>query len=358
MEPVLRTNARRPESPDELRYCVMAGSIRGGDMRVAVTGGAGFIGHHLVNGLLTRGHQVSVIDDFSSGERTRLDLIRDRIALIEASILDPAALDEAFAGCEVIFHEAAIASVARSLEAPGLTNDVNVSGTIEVMLAAARRRVRRVVLAGSSAVYGTPEELPCHESQRASPRSPYGVSKLAAEHYAHTLGELHGVETVVLRYFNVYGPGQDPASEYAAVVPRFITAVLQGQRPTINGDGETSRDFAYVEDIVEANFLASLRSSPSMLTCNIASGSRCSLLELLKTICDVVGSQVDPVFAPPRPGDIRHSQADISLASQAFGYRASVPLGGGISRTVAWYRSRMPRLRLAGDTSGGAERHA
>jgi UDP-glucose 4-epimerase len=248
--------------------------------------------------------------------------------------LDPAALDEAFAGCEVVFHEAAIASVARSLAEPGLSNDVNATGTIEVMLAAARRGVRRVVFAGSSAVYGVSEESPSHEGQRASPRSPYGVSKLAAEHYVHTLGELHGVETVALRYFNVYGPGQDPASEYAAVVPRFITAVLKGQRPTINGDGAISRDFVYVDDVVEANLLASLRSSPSTLTCNVAAGSQCSLLELLKTICDVAGIQVPPVFAPPRQGDIRHSQADISLARQALGYRASVALGDGISRIL------------------------
>jgi UDP-glucose 4-epimerase len=309
-------------------------------MRTAVTGGAGFIGHHLVNGLLARGHQVRVVDDFSTGERTRLAPVRDRIELIEASILDPAALDEAFAGCEVVFHEAAIASVARSLAEPGLSNDVNATGTIEVMLAAARRGVRRVVFAGSSAVYGVSEESPSHEGQRASPRSPYGVSKLAAEHYVHTLGELHGVETVALRYFNVYGPGQDPASEYAAVVPRFITAVLKGQRPTINGDGAISRDFVYVDDVVEANLLASLRSSPSTLTCNVAAGSQCSLLELLKTICDVAGIQVPPVFAPPRQGDIRHSQADISLARQALGYRASVALGDGISRTIAWYRDR------------------
>ena len=203
-------------------------------MRAAVTGGAGFIGHHLVAGLLMRGDQVNVIDDFSTGRRSRLAPFGDRVMVTEGSVLDPSALDEALAGCEVVFHEAAIASVAQSLVAPRLTNDVNTNGTIEVMLAAARHGVRRVMFAGSSAVYGVPEELPCRESQRPNPMSPYGASKLAAEHYVHSLGQLHGVETSVLRYFNVYGPGQDPTAEYAAVVPRFITAVLSGGRPIIN----------------------------------------------------------------------------------------------------------------------------
>jgi len=310
-------------------------------VRAAVTGGAGFIGHHLVRGLLARGHEVTVIDDFSTGQRSRLDLMRDRIALTEGSILDSAALDEAVAGCEVIFHEAAIASVERSLAEPRMTNEVNSSGTIEVMLAAARHHVRRVVFAGSCAVYGIPEELPCRESQRPDPRSPYGASKLAAEHYVHTLGELHRIETVVLRYFNVFGPGQDPASAYAAVVPRFVTAVLEDRKPTINGRGEISRDYIHVDNVVQANLLASRPSSPSGLTCNVAAGSRHSLLELLQTICDEAGRRVDPVFGPPRSGDIEHSEADISLARQTLGYEVTVPFREGIAGTVAWYREQV-----------------
>ncbi len=318
-------------------------------MRTAVTGGAGFIGHHLVAGLLAEGHDVSVLDDFSTGDRSRLAPFRDRIAITEGSVLDPAALDEAVADREVVFHHAAIASVARSLVAPRMTNEVNAGGTIEVMLAAARHGVRRVVFAGSSSAYGVPAELPCRESQLADPRSPYGASKLAAEHYVHSLGRLHGVETVVLRYFNVFGPGQDPASEYAAVVPRFITAVLEGQRPVINGSGEISRDFVYIDDVVAANLLASRASSPSALTCNIASGSRTSLTQLLRAVCVAAGHDVDPVFDPPRPGDIEHSQADISLARRTLGYSVGVPLGEGISRTLAWFRDHPAQSTSLGD---------
>lgn len=309
-------------------------------MRALVTGGGGFIGHHLVRGLLGLGHEVCVIDDFSTGDRARLEPLRDQIDVIEGSILDAETLDVAAASCEVIFHEAAIPSVARSLVNPHLSNRVNVAGTIEVMLGAARNGVRRVVYAGSSSVYGVPESLPCRESFRPAPESPYGVSKLAAEHYVRTLGKLHGVETVTLRYFNVFGPGQDPASEYAAVVPRFVTAVLEGRRPTIYGTGEVSRDFTYVDNVVNANMLAAQQSSPTGITCNIACGDRNTLLELLDAICVAAGRPADPIFGPPRPGDIVHSLADISVAARELGYRPAVPFQDGIARTVAWYHDR------------------
>ena len=307
-------------------------------MRILVTGGAGFIGHHLVRGLLERGDEVRVIDNFATGMRARLEPYLDRLTLIEGSILDPDALDRAMDGTEVVLHEAAIPSVARSLVDPRLSNEVNASGTIEVMLAAGRRSVRRVVLAGSSSVYGIPAELPCRESQRPDPQSPYAASKLAAEDYVHTLGKLHGVETVVLRYFNVFGPGQDPASEYAAVVPRFVTAVLAGRPPTINGNGDISRDFTFVDNVVAANLLAATRPGVTGLTCNVACGSRFSLLELLDAIGDAAGNRVQPEFGPPRAGDIRHSQADITVARAALGYEVAVPFLEGIRRTVAWYR--------------------
>jgi UDP-glucose 4-epimerase len=328
----------------------MVGGRCGGDgVRVLVTGGAGFIGHHLVRGLLDRGDQVTVIDDFSSGDGSRLEGFRDRIALVEGSILDAEALDRATESCEVIFHEAAIASVAQSLVTPLLTNAVNVSGTIEVMLAASRHGARRVVFAGSSAAYGTRGTLPCREDQPPAPVSPYGASKLAAEYYVHALGRLHGVDTVVLRYFNVFGPGQDPASEYAAVVPRFATAVLEGRQPTVNGSGEISRDFVYVDNVVQANLLAARPSSPSGLTCNIASGTRSSLLELLNSINEAAGRRVEPVFGPARDGDIPHSYADISVARQTLGYEVSVPFREGIRRTVAWYRDTRSGPARTGD---------
>lgn len=307
-------------------------------MKVLVTGGAGFIGHHLVARLLERGDEVSVIDDFATGLRRRLEPFAGHIHLVEGSVLDSEALESAANGCEAIFHEAAIPSVARSMVAPRLVNDVNVNGTIEVMLAAGRLGVARVVLAASSSAYGASEELPCRETQLPAPLSPYATSKVAAEFYLHTLGAAHGVATVALRYFNVFGPGQDPDSEYAAVVPRFTTAVLAGTRPTINGTGEISRDFTFIDNVVEANLLAAAASAPSGLTCNIGSGTRFSLLELLRSISDAAGSLVDPVFGPARPGDVPHSLADISLAQRELGYHVSVPFAEGVTRTVAWYR--------------------
>lgn len=309
-------------------------------MRILVTGGGGFIGHHLVRALLDRGDDVTVLDNFSTGFRSRLDSVADRITIVEGTILDPDVLDRAVAGREVILHEAAIPSVARSVVNPRASNEANVTGTIEVMLAAARHDVRRLVFAGSSSVYGAPKELPSRETQRAAPLSPYGASKLAAEHYIHTLGQLHGVETVVLRYFNVFGPGQDPSSEYAAVIPKFATAVLEGTRPTINGNGEISRDFTYIDNVVAANLLAASQTGPAHLTCNIACGARYSLLELLRLICEAGGRTVEPIFGPPRAGDVPHSQADISIAREMLGYEVVVPFPEGVARAVAWYREQ------------------
>ena len=322
-------------------------------MRALVTGGAGFIGHHLVGALLERGDEVAVIDDCSTGMASRLDPVRDRITFVQGTILDPAALDEAMAGCEVVFHEAAIPSVARSVAAPRASNEANATGTIEVMLAAARHGVRRVMLAGSSSVYGVPDSLPCRETFRAAPTSPYGASKLAAEHYVHTLGALRGVDTVVLRYFNVFGPGQDPSSEYSAVIPRFVMASLEGRPATIHGTGEVSRDFTYIANVVRANLLAAEAGKPSGLTCNVACGSRYTLIELLEAIQHAAGTAVPPIFGPPRPGDILHSLADISLAREALGYEVEVPFAEGIARTVEWYRSQAGQT---GSTPAGSAR--
>lgn len=321
-------------------------------MRAAVTGGAGFIGHHLVAGLLARGDEVHVVDDLSTGRRERLAPFGNAVAMTEGSILDPVVLDAAFTDCEVVFHEAAIASVAESLLEPRLVMEINAGGSIEVMLAAQRAGVRRVVFAGSSAVYGVPDELPCRETQRADPISPYGASKLAAEHLIHALGGLHDVETVVLRYFNVYGPGQDPSAEYAAVVPRFIAAALEGRPSIINGSDDITRDFVHVRDVVEANLLAASSSSPSAITCNIASGSQTSLRALLDAIGRAAGRFVEPHFGPARPGDIQHSVADISLAREALGFRARVSLDEGMASAIGSFR---PEADVATRRSVAAE---
>jgi UDP-glucose 4-epimerase len=306
-------------------------------LKAAVTGGAGFIGHHLVRGLLERGHEVSVIDDLSTGTRARLESLQGDVQQVEGSILDPGALDAVLSGCELVFHEAALASVPRSIEEPQRCNAVNVTGTIEVMLAAARSGVRRIVLASSSAVYGVPAALPCTERDVPAPVSPYGASKLAGEHFARTLGEALGVETVSLRYFNVFGPGQDPGSTYAAVIPRFIDDVLHGRRPTINGSEAITRDFIYIDDVVEANVRAADADVASGLVCNVASGLPTSLVDLLGAIGAATGVSPDPLIGPARAGDIPASVGDPSLARAAIGFQPAVSLEEGIARTVEWF---------------------
>ena len=309
-------------------------------MQALVTGGAGFIGHHLVRALLDRGDEVVVLDDLSTGFRERLAPFEERIRFIEGSILEPATLDDAVRGCEVVFHEAALASVERSFADPVASNEINVGGTIQVALAAARQGARRIIFAASSSVYGVPDELPCRETTKPAPQSPYGISKLAAEYDLHALGAYLGVETVALRYFNVFGPGQDPTSHYAAVIPLFITAVLAGRTPIINGREEITRDFTYIDNVVSANLLAAFAPDASGATMNIACGDRWSLTHLLSVICEAAGRSVEPVFGPRRPGDIQHSHADVSLARSLIGYAVEVPFEEGVARTVEWYRSR------------------
>jgi nucleoside-diphosphate-sugar epimerase len=307
--------------------------------RVAVTGGAGFIGHHLVAGLVARGDAVTVIDDLSTGRVERLAAHESGVRLVTASVHDATALDASLEGAEVVFHLAAIASVAQSLDEPERVDTVNVGGTIRVVEAAARAGARRVVLASSSAVYGTPARLPCSEGQRADPVSPYGAGKLAAEHYMHALGRHRGLETIALRLFNVFGPGQDPASEYAAVVPRFITAVLAGVQPVINGSGEISRDYIPVDDVVRACLLAASPDAPSGITCNVATGHRTSLFDLVALVAAAVGTEAVPVVGPGRPGDIPHSVADVTFAREALGFTAETPLDVAMRATVAWFRA-------------------
>lgn len=309
-------------------------------MKALVTGGAGFIGHHLVSALVANGDAVVVIDDLSTGDAERLVPLNDRIRFLHADIRDPGALDAAMTGCEVVFHEAALPSVARSVRDPATSNDVNVSGTIQVMQAAGRAGVRRVVFAGSSSVYGASALLPRREDHARDPRSPYAISKLAAEQYVHVLGSLLGIETVVLRYFNIFGPSQDPTSDYAAVVPRFITAALRGVPAEVHGDGRQTRDFTHVANVVSANFLAASAAGASGVTANIGCGGRFTLLELIDEISAASDRPLQPEFVGTRPGDVRDSQADISVALERLGYRVIMPFADGIKQTVAWFRER------------------
>lgn len=306
-------------------------------VRVLVTGGAGFVGHHLVRALAARGDDVVVLDDFSTGTRERL-AESGASRVVEGDLRDGPGLASALAGRDVVLHHAAIASVARSMADPIETNAVNVDGTVRLMVEAAAAGVRRVVFASSSAVYGSGPTLPKRETDVPEPQSPYATSKLAGEHYVHNLGAAHGIETVALRYFNVYGPGQDPDAEYAAVIPRFMTLALADQRPVIYGDGRQSRDFVHVDDVVAANVAAAEAPRLTGLTVNIGSGRRTSLLDLVEAVGLAVDRALSPVFEAPRAGDVRDSQADVGLAADRLGFRATVDLADGIGRTLAWYR--------------------
>lgn len=307
-------------------------------MTVLVTGGAGFIGSNLVARLISQGEDVRVLDDMSSGKRENLPVNAD---LVEGDVSDEGVVRRALAGVEVVFHLAARTSVARSVEDPLATDMVNTHGTLAVLKASADAGVRRVVCASSSSVYGGAASLPSPESAQLLPRSPYAVSKLAGEHYCRVFYELYGLETVSLRYFNVFGPKQRPDSAYAAVVPLFVRALSRGERPVIHGDGHQSRDFTFVEDVSEANLAAA--AAPAGVAAgeafNIAAGHSHSLLELLETLGHLIGTIPRPVHTEPRPGDVRHSQADVDAARQALGFEARVSFEEGLRRTVEWSRA-------------------
>ncbi len=307
-------------------------------MRVLVTGGAGFIGGHLVDALLAEGAAVRVIDNFSTGRRENLAHNLSRIELIEGDLCDPDATARAVKGVDTVFHEAAIPSVARSVNDPVASNRANVTGTVELLQACRVAGVRKLVYAASSSAYGDTEVLPKVETITPRPLSPYAVSKLTGEHYVTVFGRLFGFETVSLRYFNVFGPRQDPKSEYAAVIPRFITRMLRGERPQIHGDGEQSRDFCFIENTVSANLLAA-RARTSGEVVNVACGARATLNELVTMINRQLGTDLTPEYGPPRAGDVRHSLADIGAARALLGYEVKYDLAAGLEKTVAYYRS-------------------
>ncbi len=306
----------------------------------AVTGGAGFIGSHITVRLVRDGHQVRVVDDLATGRMDNLEEVRDDIEFLEGDVCDGQLLRRAFDGAEAVFHQAALASVVRSVEDPVSTNRANVEGTLQVLESARRCGVRRVVCASSSSVYGDAAVLPKREDMPPVPKSPYAASKLAGEHYCQVYAGLFGLETISLRYFNVFGPRQDPASRYAAVVPIFITAMLEGSRPTVFGDGEQSRDFTYVENVVEANLLAAGHCRASGMAMNVGCGERYTLNELLALLERIIGTGVEPIYSGERPGDVRDSEADIARAREVLGYSPRVGFEEGLRRTVEWHQAR------------------
>lgn len=308
--------------------------------RYLVTGGAGFIGSNIVRALLDRGDDVSVLDDFSSGRRENLADIADRIRLVEGTICSADDVGRAIEGAEYVIHQAAIPSVQRSVENPFPTNNANINGTLQLLWSAREHGVKRLVQASSSSVYGESPTLPKVESMPSSPLSPYAVSKLTAEVYGQCFTRTYGLEVVSLRYFNVFGPRQDPASDYAAVIPKFITLMLQGKTPTIFGDGLQSRDFSYIDNVVQANIKACHAEGAGGGVYNIACGGRVSLLDLVATLNDILGTSIVANHDAPRTGDIKHSQADIDLAVAELGYEPSVDFAEGIGKTVDWYRGQ------------------
>jgi len=304
-----------------------------------VTGGAGFIGSHIVRTLVKKGGKVRVLDNFVEGRRENLQDIENPLELIEGDIRDPDSLRNALRGVEVVFHQAALRSVPRSFENPAETNDVNVTGTLKLLLASVEQKVKRVVFASSSSVYGNTDHLPEKEEAPPSPISPYAVSKIAGEFYCQLFSHEYGLETVSLRYFNVFGPRQDPASEYAAVIPKFILKVLQNESPTIDGDGLQSRDFTYVEDVVRANLAAAEAPGISGQVFNVACGEQHSVLEILEELNRILGKKIKPIFGPSRKGDVRHTRADVAKARRAFGHTPQVSFSQGLAKTVEWFRS-------------------
>ncbi|KUG19936.1 MAG: SDR family oxidoreductase [Methanomicrobiaceae archaeon] len=306
-------------------------------MRYVVTGGAGFIGSNLAEEL-AQSHDVVILDNLMTGSRANIQDISGHVSFVEGSVTDLPLLREIFTGADGVYHQAAIASVPRSVANPLATNEANVTGTLHVLVAARDCGVRKVVAASSSSVYGDTPTLPKSEDMHPHPLSPYAVSKLACEHYCSVFSDLYGIETACLRYFNVFGPRQDPNSEYAAVIPKFITRLLRNEPPVIYGDGGQTRDFTYVKDVAAANIRAMESDAAGVF--NIACGYRISLNELASLMMEIIGFRIDPVYEDPRPGDIRDSLADISKARAAFGFSPSYSLHDGLAETIAWYKSR------------------
>ena len=304
-----------------------------------VTGAAGFIGSNLAEGLLDRGYRVRGVDDFATGRRSNLEPLspREDFSFREADIRDADAMADAVADVDYLFHQAAVASVPRSVEDPVATTDANCTGTATVLDAARRADVDTAVVASSSSVYGASEELPKVETMPATPESPYALSKYFTEELALQCSDFYDINTVALRYFNIFGPRQDPEGQYAAVIPKFVSLMLDGERPVIFGDGEQSRDFTYVDNAVQANVLAA-EGDVTGEAVNVGTGGRVTVNELVDALNETLGTDLDPIHDDPRPGDVRHSHADVSKAAERLGYEPEVGFEAGLARTVDHYR--------------------
>ena len=306
-------------------------------MKFLVTGGAGFIGSNIAEELLKRGNSVRVLDNFSTGRRENIKDFLNDLELIEGDICNYDAVVKSVKGIEVILHEAALPSVPRSIIDPIKSNEVNVNGTLNILKAAKDNGVKRVVFASSSSIYGDTPELPKHEGMIPNPLSPYAVSKLTGEKYCNVFSKIYGFETTALRYFNVFGPRQDPSSQYSAVIPKFIKAILSDEQPTIYGDGEQSRDFTYIANVVDANILAATKEYESGLAMNCACHDQITLNQLVNEINSLLGKRIKPKYIDPRAGDIKHSFAAIEKIKSTLGFSPSVSFEEGLKKTIAWY---------------------
>lgn len=307
-------------------------------MKVLITGGAGFIGSHIAEALLKKNYEVRILDNFSTGEKENIKGIKAEV--IEGSITDKKTVDEAMKGIDYLFHQAAQVSVADSVKNPSRTWDINIKGTKLVLNAAVKNKVKKVIVASSAAVYGDDPQLPKREEMKPQPISPYGNSKLMNEYMAENEHRINGLNAICLRYFNVYGPRQSPKSEYAGVISKFIEKMTKGERPTIYGDGEQTRDFVYVEDVVNANILAMENEKVKSGVFNIATGKETSINELVRTINEILGKNIQPVYEPAREGDIKRSVADITKAKRKLGYEPKYTLKDGLKKTIEWYEKR------------------
>jgi len=306
---------------------------------VLITGGAGFIGSHLATKLVAEGHGVRVFDDFSSGKYRNLEHLHGKIEVFECDLRHPEECLRACHGMEFVLHQAAIPSVPKSVDDPQASHDANIDGTFNMLRAALKNKVRRFIYAASSSAYGDAEESPKHEKMPTCPLSPYAVQKLAGEHYCRAFFECYGLETVSLRYFNVFGPRQDPNSQYAAAIPAFVTSILLGKSPTVYGNGEQTRDFTYIDNVVQGNLLAMKTTKTRGETINLACGGQISVNRAIREINRLLGKNVRPEYVPRRPGDVMHSCADIRLAKSLLGFEPIVDFEEGLSRAIDYYRS-------------------